>query len=259
MKLAKRITVLGTALVMASMMLVGCGGSGSSSNEKGYSVKSADGNYVLAISESGKAEIQNASGSKIASAEIEIDEDWGRPIICTGDDADQADVREEATQFRVTVVEDGAEYDGALFTLNKYKLANQCSFSSPSNLYHWIPDAENNSDYLSFSETSVYHGFNAYFMSDGTLVVDAAGKIGSSDTITWTYTKKDGLKVTVPSDESFGTMTVTESTDGYYFTYDLTYQDAMDLCGELSKNGRMKKTGTDFISKATLDTVLLGQ
>ena len=45
----------------------------------------------------------------------------------------------------------------------------------------------------------------------------------------------------------------------YYFTYDLTYQDAMDLCGELSKNGRMKKTGTDFISKATLDTVLLGQ
>ena len=260
MKLSKKIAVLVSLLVVVSMLLVACGGGSGSSKkaEKGYTVTSADGQYKLAITEDGKAEIQNASGSKVASVFIEIDEDWGRPVISTGEDADQAEVREEPTQFRVTVMEEGAEYDGALFVLNKYKLGTQCKFASPTNLYHWIPDPENNSDYLTFSETSVYHGCNFYFLSDGTLVIDAAGKIGSSDTITWTYTEKEGLKVNVPSDETFGTLTVTENPEGYFFEYDLTFKDAEDLCGALAKNARMKKTGIDFVSKATLDTVLLG-
>ena len=263
MKLTKKITVLVVALLAMSMLLVACGGESNAKTtaaaEKGYKVTSADGQYVLAIDENGKAQLQNASGSKVGSVTIEIDEDWGRPMISTGDDAEQAEVREEPTQFRVIITEEGVEYSGAQFTLNKYKLGTQCKFSSPTNLYHWIPDPENNSDYLAFSETSVYHGFNVYFMSDGTLVVDAAGKIGSSDTITWTYSQKDGLKVVVPDGETFGTLTVADNPEGYYFTYELTFQDAMDLCGDFAKNGRMKREGTDFLSKATLDTVLIGQ
>ena len=173
MKQSKRILGLVLALVLVAALLAGCGSGGgtaakttsSAPAEKGYKVTSADGKYVLAITEAGKAELQNASGSKVGSVDIEIDEDWGRPLISVGDDAEQAEVREEPTQFKVTVIEEGAEYDGAVFTLNKYKLGTQCKFSNPTNLYHWIPDPENNSDYLQFSETSVYHGFNAYFMS----------------------------------------------------------------------------------------------
>lgn len=266
MKLQKHILCLALVFALVACLLVGCGSSAGSAGsakpaaaEKGYSVTSADGKYVLAIDENGKAQINDASGSKLGSVFIEIDEDWGRPVISTGDDADQAEVREEPTQFRVTVMEEGSEYDGALFVLNKYKLGTQCKFANPTNLYHWIPDPENNSDYLTFSETSVYHGCNLYFMSDGTLVVDAAGKIGSSDTIKWTYTKADGLKIEVPADESFGTMSIAGNDEGYFFTYELTYKDAQDLCIELSKNQRMKASGTDFLSKAVLDTVLLGQ
>lgn len=264
MKLSKKVIGLVALFALTSMLLVGCSagdtGKNPASAEKGYSVTSADGEYILAISETGKAEIQNASGSKIASVVIEIDEDWGRPLISTGDDAEQAEVREEPTQFKVIVTEEGAEYSGALFTLNKYKLGTQCKFSSPTNLYHWIPDPENNSDYLQFSETSVYHGFNAYFMSDGTLVIDAAGKIGSSDVIKWTYTEKEGLKVEVPADETeFGNLTVTNNAEGSYFTYELLYKDAQDLCVELSKNQRMKASGTDFLSNALMNTVFLGK
>ena len=265
MKLSKKVIGLVALFVLAAMLLAACGGSGSTASaakatEKGYSVTSADGKFTLAIDENGKAQIKDASGSKLASVVIEIDEDWGRPLISTGDDAEQAEVREEPTQFRVTVTEEGVDYSGAQFTLNKYKLATQCKFSNPTNLYHWIPDPENNSDYLTFSETSVYHGFNAYFMSDGTLVVDAAGKIGSSDAIKWTYTEKDGLKVEVPADETaFGTLSVVTNAEGAYFTYELTYKDAQDLCIELSKNQRMKASGTDFLSNAVMSTVLLGK
>ena len=261
MKLSKKIAVLVSLLVVVSMLLVACGGGSGSAKkaEKGYTVTSADGQYKLAIAEDGKAEIQNASGSKVASVFIEIDEDWGRPVISTGEDADQAEVREEPTQFRVTVMEEGAEYNGELFILNKYKLGTQCKFANPTNLYHWVPDPENNSDYLTFSETSIYHGCNFYFLSDGTLVVDAAGKIGSSDTITWTYTEKDGLTVNVPGDEVFGTLDVTKNAEGYFFTYDLTFREAIDLCGDYSKNGRSKRASTDFISNAVLDAVLLGK
>lgn len=256
MKFSRKLVGMVAVLASVSMLFVSCGGK---KVEKGYSVTSADGSYVLSIAESGKAQLQDKSGSKLASVAIEIDEDWGRPIISVGDDAEQAEVREEATQFRVMVIEEGAEYDGALFTLNKYKLATQCKFSNPTNLYHWVPDAENNSDYLKFSETSIYHGANFYFMADGTLVVDAAGKIGSADKITWTYDTKTGLKINVPSDETeFGTLSVVTNTEGAYITYNLEYKDAVDLCGPYSKNGRMKIDETDFISNAVMNAVLAG-